>query len=91
MNAVNSAEKCISIRGKYESKWLHITITDLGQGIANKDNLFVPFYSTKAQGSGIGLCLCRQILFNHGGTIVLHNNVSGIGAHAVVSLPLIIN
>jgi len=87
MTGDNPAEKNIVISCQQESRWLRITITDQGQGLANKDNLFVPFYSTKQLGSGIGLCLCRQILFNHGGTIVLNNNISGIGAHVILSLP----
>ena len=51
----------------------HITIEDQGAGIANLDNVFVPFYTTKNQGSGIGLTLCRQIMFNHNGLIKLKN------------------
>ena len=46
----------------------------MGSGISNLDNVFVPFYTTKAQGSGIGLALCRQIMFNHNGTIKLLNH-----------------
>jgi len=88
MDVAKTNERDIALSIKQDSKWLHITVIDQGQGIANKDNLFVPFYSTKSQGSGIGLCLCRQILFNHGGTIELNNNTSGVGANAVVSLPL---
>jgi len=87
MTGSAQAGKNIAISCQQESKWLRIIITDQGQGLANKDNLFVPFYSTKPLGSGIGLCLCRQILFNHGGTIALNNNSSGIGAHVILSLP----
>jgi nitrogen fixation/metabolism regulation signal transduction histidine kinase len=73
---------CIS-----DEKNLHIHILDTGTGIANEENLFVPFYSTKPQGSGIGLTLCKQILFNHGGLLSLTNRKSEQGAEAIISLP----
>jgi nitrogen fixation/metabolism regulation signal transduction histidine kinase len=57
-------------------------------GIANTDNLFVPFYITKPKGSGIGLSLCRQIMFDHGGFIKLRNRKDVLGAQAVISFPL---
>ena len=87
MAAIDAPDNSISISCQHDAKLLHITISDQGQGLANNDNLFVPFYSTKAKGSGIGLCLCRQILFNHGGTISLNNNEDGVGAHVILSLP----
>ncbi|MFT5758906.1 MAG: nitrogen fixation/metabolism regulation signal transduction histidine kinase [Alteromonadaceae bacterium] len=71
-----------------DEKYLHLLWSDQGSGIANKENLFVPFYSTKPQGSGIGLTLCRQIMFNHGGLIKLTNRKNNNGAQAVISLPL---
>jgi len=67
-------EKLIEVTCEIEDKWQHITIRDFGSGISNLDNVFVPFYTTKAQGSGIGLALCRQIMFNHNGTIKLLNH-----------------
>ena len=87
MSEIKSPNNTITISCQHESRFLQIIVTDQGQGLANNDNLFVPFYSTKTQGSGIGLCLCRQILFNHGGTISLNNNASGVGAHVILSLP----
>jgi len=71
-----------------DEKYLHLIIEDQGMGITNKENLFVPFYSTKPQGSGIGLTLCRQIMFNHDGLIKLSNRIAVKGAQAVISLPL---
>lgn len=64
-----------------------IIIEDRGQGIANSENLFVPFYTTKSTGSGIGLVLAQQIARGHGGEISLVNREDGDGARATISLP----
>lgn len=65
-----------------------IKVIDNGQGITNFDNLFVPLYSTKQGGQGIGLCFCRNIVDHHNGTITLTNNTDTSGVTATVSLPL---
>jgi two-component system nitrogen regulation sensor histidine kinase NtrY len=70
-----------------EQRSLIVTITDNGKGIANMANLFVPLYSTKKQGSGIGLLVSRQIIEAHGGQLSLENNVTSSGAVATISLP----
>jgi len=80
--------KVVEITYQADEKHLHLIIRDQGVGIANTDNLFVPFYTTKPQGSGIGLSLCRQIMFNHGGIIKLMNRTDTQGAEVVLSLPL---
>lgn len=67
---------------------LEITITDEGPGIANLQNLFVPFFTTKPSGSGIGLVLCRQIAENHHGSLVLENRTDRPGCIARLRLPL---
>ncbi len=66
---------------------LKITIRDFGQGIANFDNLFVPFYTTKHQGTGLGLALSRQIMLHHDGQLQLENHFVQ-GVIATVTLPL---
>ena len=66
-----------------------VAIEDRGLGIANPENLFVPFYTTKAAGSGIGLALAQQIAHAHGGEISLANREDASGARAIVRLPLI--
>ncbi len=81
-------QQIIDIVSEQEGQWQHIVITDHGGGIANLDNLFVPFYSTKNSGSGIGLALCRQIMFNHHGLIKIINNAEKTGAQVTLSLPL---
>ncbi len=65
-----------------------ITIEDRGLGIANTENLFVPFYTTKPSGSGVGLALAQQIARAHGGEIQLVNRDDGDGARATIRLPI---
>jgi len=66
---------------------IEIQVVDQGMGINNPDNLFVPFYTTKENGSGIGLVLSRQIIHNHGGDLSISNRLDDIGAKATVYLP----
>ena len=79
----------VKIHWQVNAKILQIKLVDNGTGIINLDNLFVPFYTTKKEGSGIGLVLSRQILFNHGGDLTLTNNTSSSGATAAIQLPII--
>ena len=67
---------------------VEVVIDDQGHGISNPANLFVPFFTTKPGGSGIGLFLSRQIAEAHGGTVALRNHDNGPGCQAVVSLPV---
>jgi len=67
---------------------LSVIIEDRGLGIANTENLFVPFYTTKPAGSGVGLALAQQIARAHGGEIQLENREDGAGARATVLLPV---
>ena len=67
---------------------LQITLLDQGHGLHNPADLFVPFYSTKPQGQGIGLTLCRQIAQTLGGELTLSNRSDHVtGCCAVLSLP----
>jgi len=69
-----------------------ISIRDQGAGIQNFDNLFVPFYTTKEKGQGIGLCFCRHIIELHEGYLSLQNcadkDVYSDGAKAIIQLPM---
>ena len=67
---------------------LELEIEDEGPGIARTDNLWVPFFTTKPGGTGIGLVLSREIVENHGGTIALENRLDARGAVARVRLPI---
>ena len=65
-----------------------IKVIDDGHGFANTDNLFVPLFTTKQQGQGIGLTFCRNIIEQHGGTIEIKNNlVSQKGMTVSITLP----
>jgi len=67
---------------------LSINVMDNGPGLLNPDNVFVPFYTTKSAGAGVGLVLCRQIAEAHSGAIQLKNRRDSHGCIATVVLPL---
>jgi two-component system nitrogen regulation sensor histidine kinase NtrY len=67
---------------------LQITVEDEGPGLPDTSNLFVPFFTTKPTGSGIGLALSRQIAEAHGGTLALENRTGSRGCKATLRLPL---
>jgi nitrogen fixation/metabolism regulation signal transduction histidine kinase len=70
-----------------ERRELTIRIVDAGPGIAAGATLFVPFFSTKPEGSGIGLVLSREIVESHGGRLALENRRGERGSVATVVLP----
>ncbi len=78
----------VSIRWLSRNGRLHVLVEDEGPGLADTGNLFVPFYTTKPGGSGIGLVLSRQIVEAHGGTLVLEGRGAHLGARARLVLPL---
>lgn len=82
----NKCEDSIIIEFIDDKSGTLIKIKDRGAGIANPDNLFVPFYTTKEDGQGIGLNLSRKIIEQHGGSLTLTNRPGG-GAIATITLP----
>ncbi len=71
-------------------KLVRIVISDTGRGIAPEEleNIFVPFFTTKTQGTGLGLPICRQLLEQHGGTIHVESRV-GSGSTFTIELPVV--
>jgi len=66
--------------------YVHVVVQDDGPGLSNTTNLFVPFFTTKPGGSGIGLVLSRQIAEAHGGTLTLDNREDARGCEARLRL-----
>jgi nitrogen fixation/metabolism regulation signal transduction histidine kinase len=77
----------VTMHWELAEKDLVLTIDDNGPGFLNPSNAFVPFYTTKPAGSGIGLVLCRQIAEAHGGSIELLNLRDRKGCRARILLP----
>ncbi len=86
--SLGNGEQAVTAQWRVEGEAVVIAIRDEGCGIANPGNLFVPFYTTKPEGSGIGLALAQQIARAHGGEVTLENREDGAGAVATVRLPL---
>jgi nitrogen fixation/metabolism regulation signal transduction histidine kinase len=77
----------VTLHWEVEDQSVVLTIDDNGPGLLNPSNAFVPFYTTKPAGSGIGLALSRQIAEAHGGSIVLANQNGTRGCQLRVTLP----
>lgn len=86
LEAVESEAGVVTLNWWQNEGQIQIEVTDNGPGLPTSDNLFVPFFTTKANGSGIGLVLCRRIAEAHGGRLTLSNRKSG-GCRALLSLP----
>ena len=90
----NAVDASLETRGRVDVGWqqkngqVEVWVRDEGPGLASTANLFVPFFTTKAQGSGIGLVLSRQIAEAHGGTLTLENRQQLHGCEARLRLPL---
>lgn len=88
----NAVDAALETDGAVRVTWsrredvLAVMVEDDGPGLASSANLFVPFFTTKPRGSGIGLVLCRQIAEAHGGTLVLENRRDARGCVATLRL-----
>src|ERR1039457_2901952 len=89
----NAADASLTTGGSVRIGWrrdgamLEVWVRDEGPGLSSTANLFVPFFTTKPGGSGIGLVLSRQIAEGHGGALTLENRTDGPGCVARMRLP----
>lgn len=90
----NAADAAIETGGRVSLRWsgggaaVEVVVEDEGPGLPDPGNLFVPFFTTKANGSGIGLVLSRQIAEAHGGSLTLERREDRQGARARLRLPV---
>lgn len=90
----NAADAALETGGAVTVSWrkngnyMEVLVEDEGPGLPNTTNLFVPFFTTKPGGSGIGLVLCRQIAEAHGGSLTVENRAPQPGCQARLRLPL---
>ncbi|GAC21257.1 sensor histidine kinase [Paraglaciecola arctica] len=88
-NAFEAQATEVKIDIKEKAQQSLIKVVDNGHGLANTDNLFVPLFTTKQQGQGIGLTFCRNIIEQHGGSIEIKNNPrTQKGMTVTITLPL---
>ena len=89
----NAADASLETDGAVAIRWngardrVVVEILDEGAGLSSRANLFVPFFTTKQGGTGVGLVLSRQIAEAHGGTLTLENRTDGRGCVARLTLP----
>jgi len=86
-DAVLEAGTQASVGWSSQDSQLEVWVRDDGPGIQNTANVFVPFFTTKPGGTGIGLALSRQIAEAHGGTLSLENRRGARGCEARLRLP----
>lgn len=90
----NAVDASLETQGGVSVGWhvvgdmFEVTVDDDGKGLPDTSNLFVPFFTTKPNGSGIGLALSRQIAEAHGGTVTLENRVGAPGCRAAFRIPV---
>jgi len=87
-NALEASATLVTLDVSQKLNQTHIKISDNGHGFANLENLFVPLFTTKTQGQGIGLSFCRNIIEQHDGSIKLENRTDVQGVLVEITLPI---
>ncbi|QES89098.1 sensor histidine kinase [Rhizosphaericola mali] len=91
LNAIDAVKgtinPCIQLYAAKENGKIMIKVVDNGKGMSTaiQERIFIPFFSTKGSGSGIGLSLCKQIILLHGGSIYVHS-IEGKGSQFIISI-----
>jgi two-component system nitrogen regulation sensor histidine kinase NtrY len=86
-NAAEAARAHVAVQWSVNGDGLTLVVEDDGPGVSGTANLFVPFFTTKPGGTGVGLFLSRQIAEAHGGALTLANRTDTQGAIATLRLP----
>ncbi len=88
-------ERRVTLRGSLEhdtsgTEWATLKITDTGEGIPEADlqRIFIPFFTTKSKGHGVGLALAHRVITDHNGTLTAANMPAGGGAAFTIRLPV---
>src|SRR5580765_743239 len=81
------SDPAVSVSWNSTSNDLELWVRDRGVGLLDASNLFVPFYTTKETGTGIGLVLCRQIIEAHGGRLTIRNRTDTAGCEVQIMVP----
>jgi signal transduction histidine kinase len=84
---VGTGAGAVTVGWDLRDRTLELWVRDEGPGLGSTGNLFVPFFTTKPSGSGIGLVFSRQVAEAHGGTLTLQNRTDRTGCEARLVLP----
>jgi signal transduction histidine kinase len=88
VEAAQETEGTVAVGWRVDNGRLEVTVIDEGPGLPDTANLFVPFFTTKPQGTGLGLALSREIAEAHGGVLSVRNRPAGRGCEARLVLPV---
>jgi len=88
VEAVPDGNGSVAVGWRVDNGRLEVIVSDNGPGVADTTSIFVPFFTTKAKGTGLGLALSREIAEAHGGSLTLRNALGGQGCEAHLVLPV---
>jgi C4-dicarboxylate-specific signal transduction histidine kinase len=88
MQSVDDRERRITVSLDAEDERVRVEVRDRGSGIQDFEKIFAPFFTTKQDGMGMGLSICRSILEAQGGSLSAKNNKDDYGAAISFTLPV---